>query len=318
MSMIKNLMIEEKIIEVEFPDSDGFLVKLSYVGRDKLMKIRNRALVFKFNKRTRQREEEVDNDKFLEEYSREVIRGWKGLTIRELARILPIDTAGADMTASDITDFETAVSNNTDVSANTSARHDAVTVTDSSEIDFTLTGQDITASIVAGSIDETKLDTSVNASLDLADGSVQINDIIKQSYTPTWANVTVGNGTSVGNYVVIGDFVSGEAVLTFGSTTAITGNVYVTLPITPTDTPVLPLGVITVRDTGVRQAGGILHTQTNNDQGLLRIFETSLGYARQLSVNATRPFALSTGDNILVNFYYRIGGTGAGGGIIDP
>lgn len=98
MSMIKNLMIDEKIIEVEFPDSDGFFVKLSYVGRDKLMKIRNRALVFKFNKRTRQREEEVDNDKFLEEYSREVIRGWKGLTIRELARILPIDTAGADMT----------------------------------------------------------------------------------------------------------------------------------------------------------------------------------------------------------------------------
>lgn len=90
-------MIDEKIIEIEFPDSDGFFVKLSYVGRDKLMKIRNRALVFKFNKRTRQREEEVDNDKFLEEYSREVIRGWKGLTIRELARILPIDTTGADM-----------------------------------------------------------------------------------------------------------------------------------------------------------------------------------------------------------------------------
>lgn len=90
-------MIDEKIIEIEFPDSDGFFVKLSYVGRDKLMKIRNRALVFKFNKRTRQREEEVDNDKFLEEYSREVIRGWKGLTIRELARILPIDTTGAEM-----------------------------------------------------------------------------------------------------------------------------------------------------------------------------------------------------------------------------
>ena len=97
MSMIKNLMIDEKIIEVEFPDSDGFFVKLSYVGRDKLMKIRNRALVFKFNKRTRQREEEVDNDKFLEEYSREVIRGWKGLTIRAPARILPIDTSVAEM-----------------------------------------------------------------------------------------------------------------------------------------------------------------------------------------------------------------------------
>lgn len=76
-------------------------------------------------------------------------------------------------TASQITDFDTEVSNNTDVAANTAARHDAVTVLDSSEIDFTLTGQQITASIVAGSIDETKLDTSTNASLDLADGSAQ-------------------------------------------------------------------------------------------------------------------------------------------------
>lgn len=61
----------------------------------------------------------------------------------------------------------------TDVAANTSARHAAVTVSDSSEIDLSLTGQQISASIVAGSIDETKLDTSVNASLDLADSAVQ-------------------------------------------------------------------------------------------------------------------------------------------------
>ncbi len=48
-----------------------------------------------------------------------------------------------------------------------------VTISDSSEIDLTLTGQQISASIVSGSIDETKLDTSVNASLDLADTAVQ-------------------------------------------------------------------------------------------------------------------------------------------------
>lgn len=60
-----------------------------------------------------------------------------------------------------------------DVTANTSARHDAVTVSDSAEIDFTLTGQQITASLIASSIDETKLDASVNASLDLADSALQ-------------------------------------------------------------------------------------------------------------------------------------------------
>lgn len=51
--------------------------------------------------------------------------------------------------------------------------HDPVTVTDSAEIDFTLTGQDITASLKAASIDETKLDASVNASLDKADSALQ-------------------------------------------------------------------------------------------------------------------------------------------------
>lgn len=95
--MIKNLMISDKIIEVEFPDSNGFFVSLAYLSRDKLVKIRNRSLVVKFNKRSRQREEEVDNEKFLEEYSREVIKGWRGLTIRELARIMPIETANANL-----------------------------------------------------------------------------------------------------------------------------------------------------------------------------------------------------------------------------
>lgn len=48
-------------------------------------------------------------------------------------------------------------------------------MTDSAEIDFTYNDgtPSITASIVSGSIDETKLDASVNASLDLADTAVQ-------------------------------------------------------------------------------------------------------------------------------------------------
>lgn len=50
---------------------------------------------------------------------------------------------------------------------------------DSTEIDFTYNDgtPSITASIVAGSIDEAKLDTSVNASLDLADSALQSDDI---------------------------------------------------------------------------------------------------------------------------------------------
>ena len=60
--------------------------------------------------------------------------------------------------------------------ARDSELHDAATVLDSAEIDFTLSTQQITGSLIAGSIDETKLDTSTNASLDLADSSVQPSD----------------------------------------------------------------------------------------------------------------------------------------------
>jgi len=87
----------------------------------------------------------------------------------------------ASSTDNDIATFDLATGkliqdsgvNISDVTSNTSARHDAVTVTDTAEIDLTLTGQDIQASIKSASIDESKLDVSVNASLDLADSSVQ-------------------------------------------------------------------------------------------------------------------------------------------------
>jgi hypothetical protein len=96
MSIIKNLMVTDKVTEVEFPDIDGFKVSICYLGRDRLMKIRNSALVYKFNKRTRQREEEVDNDKFLEAYTEAVVKGWSGLTVKGLSLLLPVDLSKMD------------------------------------------------------------------------------------------------------------------------------------------------------------------------------------------------------------------------------
>jgi len=89
-------MVTEKVSEVDFPDIDGFKVHVCYVGRDRLIKIRNSALVYKFNKRTRQREEEVDNDKFLEAYADAVIKGWSGLTVKGLGQLIPVDMTKMD------------------------------------------------------------------------------------------------------------------------------------------------------------------------------------------------------------------------------
>lgn len=92
MSRIKSLLVTgDKTIDVEFPEVDGFVVTVSYIPREDLVKIRNQSLVYKFNKRTRQREEEVDNEKFIEAYCDRVIKNWKGLKVKDLPKILPVD-----------------------------------------------------------------------------------------------------------------------------------------------------------------------------------------------------------------------------------
>jgi len=122
-------------------------------------------------------------------------------------------------TASTISDFDTEVSNNADVAANTAARHDAVTVTDSSEINFTLTGQDITASLIAASIDESKLDASVNASLDLADSSLQDADIgvSVQAYSANLDEYAAVNPTAAG-LALLDDANAAAQLVTLGLT----------------------------------------------------------------------------------------------------
>lgn len=94
MSLIKNLKVEEKTISVEYPDIDGFYIDIAYVSREKLVKLRNRCISYKFNKNTRQREETLDQDKFLKEYTKEAIKGWSGLKIKHLPELLAVNISG--------------------------------------------------------------------------------------------------------------------------------------------------------------------------------------------------------------------------------
>ena len=96
MSKIKNMIAKETTTWVEFPDVDGFEVNLRFLTREELTKIRNASLTYKFNKRTRQREEEIDNDKFLDNYAQKAIVGWKGLKVKHLPVLLPVDISSMD------------------------------------------------------------------------------------------------------------------------------------------------------------------------------------------------------------------------------
>src|SRR5210317_691106 len=96
MSKIKNLIADQSSVWIEYPDIDGFSVNLKYLTREDLMKIRNASLTYKFNKRTRQREEEVENDRFLENYAEKAVLGWKGLKVKHMPALMPVDITGMD------------------------------------------------------------------------------------------------------------------------------------------------------------------------------------------------------------------------------
>lgn len=92
-------------------------------------------------------------------------------------------------------------------------------LTDTAEINFTYNDvlDTITADIVAGSIDETKLDASVNASLDLADSSLQAANISDIAYAPSWDGVLTVAPSKNAVYDIIESVISGVTV-TLGAT----------------------------------------------------------------------------------------------------
>jgi|TARA_B100000959_G_C14677143_1_gene499014 hypothetical protein len=78
---LKSLMTPSKTVEFEYPGCDDFNVSLCYLAREELMKLRNRCTRQVFNKKTRSYEEQMDDDKFLEEYTKAVIKGWTGFKL---------------------------------------------------------------------------------------------------------------------------------------------------------------------------------------------------------------------------------------------
>ena len=50
----------------------------------------------KFDRKTRQVVEQLDEDKFVTEFTKAVVKGWKGLTLEHLETLLLIDMTGKD------------------------------------------------------------------------------------------------------------------------------------------------------------------------------------------------------------------------------
>lgn len=134
-----------------------------------------------------------------------------------------------------------------------------------------------------------------------------------ESYTPSFASgVTVGNGTLLGRYVRINDLVVSWAYFQLKSTSAITGDVAVSVPVSITGGFSVELAVSTECyfidiSTGTRWLG--MARDSSGDNVFLRYARQSTAAAAGNFANniaSTLPFTWATNDFIVWHHTYRV------------
>ncbi len=93
---LKSLLTPSKTVSIDYPGYDSFIVDLTYLSREELLKLRNRCVKQVLNKKTRAFEDKLDEDLFMGEYVSAIIKGWKGLKFKYLEEFLLVDVSGQD------------------------------------------------------------------------------------------------------------------------------------------------------------------------------------------------------------------------------
>jgi hypothetical protein len=93
---LKNLIVESRLVDVEFPGLEGFIVKVSHIGKETLMNMRTKCVSKKFNRKTRQPEEDFDLELFNELFVEAAVKGWSGLKYKHLEDLIVVDISELD------------------------------------------------------------------------------------------------------------------------------------------------------------------------------------------------------------------------------
>ena len=114
---LAQLMGDTKSAWVEYPGSPGFEVQVNNLSRKELLNLRKRCTVNKFDRKTRIMNEEMDDDKFITEFTTATIKGWKGFKLKYLEDLVLVDLKTEDpdsLLAYTEEDAEVLVTNSTE------------------------------------------------------------------------------------------------------------------------------------------------------------------------------------------------------------
>lgn len=132
------------------------------------------------------------------------------------------------------------------------------------------------------------------------------------SWTPTWNNLTLGNGTQSAYYTRIGDTVILRITVTFGTTSSMSTNPsFTNLPalgamgiIAPNNTSIN--GFAELQDLGTAsRLGYVRFNGTSRDTIQFLVTAVSGSYLSGSAINSTTPFTWTTGDGFNIHCIYE-------------
>ena len=85
-------MVDSKSVWMDFPGCDGFSVEVANLSRKELTSLRKRCTSQKFDRKTRTLREDLNEDKFVVEFSKASIKNWRGLTLDHLETLILIES----------------------------------------------------------------------------------------------------------------------------------------------------------------------------------------------------------------------------------
>ena len=122
------------------------------------------------------------------------------------------------------------------------------------------------------------------------------------SFTVTLTNISIGNGTATGFYKKIGRTVVYRVLVTFGSTTSVSGSMTVDLPVTGTSVQGVH-NLFMVDDSTGSVYPGVVSVSTTT--AVLRAINASATYATQSATSSSIPFTWATSDVFRLSGVYE-------------
>lgn len=133
-----------------------------------------------------------------------------------------------------------------------------------------------------------------------------------QDWTPTLANLTLGNGTRTSRYIQIGKNVYYRFIFTLGTTSAVGSIPTFTLPVTPrtfggSGSGSLPIGIAHYEDNAVNSFEGMVYlaAASPTTTATLVVNNAAGAYVSAANLSATVPHTWGTGDEIRASGMYE-------------